>query len=170
MKRKAIIFIFLFSFLFLIPFPSSAFYSNDKINDNFSYESLKISGKYLTGYIINTSKNSIKNISFRVYGRKSGTSEFMWEVFMVLGNLNAGEKTPFREYILDESKGTSIIIFKEHSSYIVRPEPVKTTERIKEHTTTIKTLPSKPYKPAPSLPKKPLKITEDADGTITITQ
>lgn len=166
MRLKEIIFIFLFSFLFLIPSSSSAFYRDGTINDNFRYEGLKISKGYLIGYLINGSRYSYRNLSFRVYGRKSGTSEFMWEVFMVLGDLNAGEKTPFREYIRGRTKGTYEIIFKVHSSNIVRSP----TKRIKEYSTTSKPLPSKPSESAPSLPKKPLKIIEDADGTITITE
>lgn len=164
MRRKAIIFIFLFSFLF--PSSSSAFWKDGVINDNFRYENLKINKGYLTGYIINGSRYSYRNLSFRVYGRKSGTSDFMWEVFMVLGDLNAGEKSPFREYIRGRTRGTYKIIFKVHRSDIVRPP----TKRIKENSTTSKPLPSQPSKPAPSLPKTPLKITEEADGTITITK
>ncbi len=166
MRQKEIIFIFLFSFLFLIPSSSFAFYKDGVINDNFRYENLKISGRYLIGYIINGSRNSYRNLSFRVYGREGASSEFMWEAFINIGNLNAGEKSPFRDYIRGKTRGTYKIIFKEHSGYIFSPP----TKRIKEHTTTIKTLPSKPSKPAPSLPKEPLKITEDADGTITITK
>ena len=117
MKYNKIIFIFLF--LILVPSSSSAFYRNGLIDGKFGHESLEISKKgYLTGYIVNRSSDSYRNLSFTVSGRHGGSSIINWDTYISIGSLKPGEKYPFSKYIGRGHKSTYKIIFKKYSGSI----------------------------------------------------